>query len=130
MDRIQPPPNYYGAPYPQPQGVDLPHSNFAPPPSMQPSANRQETPKEDTNPYEPIEKNDYLTKFMGGHTGQKVKIFCSFTDSASWHDMIFEGLVWGAGDDYSILYDESKKIHTLIMAVYILYIEFSEIDKK
>ena len=36
MDRIQPPPNYYGAPYPQ--GVEVGHPNFAPPPNLQSSS--------------------------------------------------------------------------------------------
>lgn len=130
MDRIQPPPNYFGAPYPN---MDNSHQNFAPPPNMnhQFSSKREETnsntkPK---NPYEPIESNDYLTKFMEGRIGRKVKVYCSFTDSAQWHDMIFEGLVWGAGDDNLIIYDPKKNIHTLIMAVYILFIEFEDVEE-
>ena len=116
------------------------HANFAPPPSMQ-SLNmsspaptnystRQETEKPNTgnNQYEPVLTNEYLTKFMDGHIGRKVKVYCAFTDSAQWHDMVFEGLVWGAGDDYLILYEEKSKKHTLIMAVYILYIEFTDIS--
>jgi hypothetical protein len=130
MDRIQPPPNYFGAPYPQ---QDMSHTNFAPPPNMSSYSPRQEMnnnskPKE--NNFEPLEQNDYLTKFMEGHIGQKVKVYCSFTDSAQWHDMVFEGLVWGAGDDNLIIYDQKKNIHTLIMAVYILYIEFEDIENK
>ena len=130
MDRIQPPPNYFGAPYPQ---QDMSHTNFAPPPNMSSSYSKrqdQNTPGPKENVFEPIDQNDYLTKFMEGHIGQKVKVYCSFTDSAQWHDMIFEGLVWGAGDDNLFIYDKKKNIHTLIMAVYILYIEFEDIENK
>lgn len=130
MDRIQPPPNYFGAPYPQ---QDMNHTNFAPPPNMAPSYNKrveQNTPGSKENAFEPLDTNDYLTKFMEGHIGQKVKVYCSFTDSAQWHDMVFEGLVWGAGDDNLIIYDQKRNLHTLIMAVYILYIEFEDIENK
>ena len=44
--------------------------------------------------------------------------------------MVFEGLVWGAGDDNLIIYDQKRNLHTLIMAVYILYIEFEDIENK
>lgn len=129
MDRIQPPPNYFGAPYPQ-QGEMGPHTNFAPPPSMQNmNSERKDAPTTNKNPYTPVEENEYLTKFMEGNIGQKVKVYCSFTDSAQWHDMFFEGVVFAAGDDFLIIYDENKKIHTLIMAVYILFIEFMDINK-
>ena len=133
MDRIQPPPNYYGAPYPQ--GVEVGHPNFAPPPNLQsssyPSKERRDTMQPPTeNNINNEDSNEYFTKFLGGNIGKKVKVHCSFTDSAEWHDMVFEGLLWGAGDDNIILYDEKKDIHTLILAVYILYIEFSDIESK
>lgn len=133
MDRIQPPPNYYGAPYPQ--GVEVSHPNFAPPPNLQSpsysSKERRDTMQPPTeNDTTNGDTNEYFTKFLDGHIGQKVKVYCSFSDSAQWHDMIFEGLLWGAGDDNIIIYDEKKDIHTLILAVYILYIEFSDIEPK
>lgn len=131
MDRIQPPPNYYGAPYPQQSDIPQ-HPNFVPPPGVKNSSSgdNRVTPSDQNPYYSPVESNDYLTKFMDGKIGQKVKVYCSFTDSAQWHDMIFEGLVFGAGDDFLIIYEEDKKIHTLIMAVYILFIEFMDINKK
>lgn len=130
MDRIQPPPSYYGGPYPQ-QGGEMSHPNYAPPPNMQGNSMNYTSPRKENDEdvpigFNPVESNDYLTKFMKGHLSQKVKIYCAFTDSAQWHDQVFEGIVYAAGDDNIIIYNRSDKKYYLIMAVYILFIEFED----
>ncbi len=129
MDRIQPPPNYYGAPYPP--GSDMAHTNYAPPPAMQNpgyvQSPRQENNNSNDGGLQPIETTEYFTKYMKGSISKRVKIYCSFTDSAEWHDKVFSGLVYAAGDEFIIIYDDKEKKHILILAVYILFIEFSDI---
>ena len=131
MDRIHPPPNYYGAPYPP--GADMSHSNYAPPPNMQapnyPPQPRQEKVPDDEE-LKPIENTPYFTKYMEGKISKRVKIYCTFTDSGEWHDKVFEGLIYAAGDEFIIIYDEKTKKHLLILSVYILFIEFENLEGK
>ena len=105
MERIQPP-SYFTSPYP-------------PTPEMgQVRANQ-------TNTQDGIIFVDY----MKGYINKRISIFCSFTDSAEWHDEIFTGLLESVGDDYVVIYDSSLNKSILIMAVYINYIEIMKETK-
>lgn len=129
MDRIQPPPNYYGAPYPNNQeGI----GNNPYPPQMggyqQPQMNptypqphqmvRQES---DPNIEEFYES---FNKLVSSNLGRMVNVHCSFTDSTKWHDKEFIGILASAGESYVIVYDKENNRHYLIIDVYIDYIEF------
>ena len=68
----------------------------------------------------------YFTKYLNEHIGKNVTVYCSFTDSADWHDKIFKGKVTGAGDDYLIVDEASLNKEVLILSVYIHFVEFDK----
>lgn len=133
MDRIQPPPNYYGAPYPSSQETmgntpyppqmggypQPPNQNIMPPYPPQPM-----TRQEQDNSIE--EFYESLNKLVSDNVGRLVNVHCSFTDSTKWHDKEFIGVLASSGDNYVIVYDKDNNKHYLIIGVYIDYIEFFE----
>ena len=70
--------------------------------------------------------NYYFTKYLNEHIGKNITVYCSFTDSADWHDKIFKGKVTGAGDDYLIVDEASLNKEVLILSVYIHFVEFDK----
>ncbi|MGN1294924.1 MAG: spore coat protein GerQ [Bacilli bacterium] len=117
MDRMQPPP-YYGAPY---QGEMPPSSYPYPTPGERKGENEQTATELSGN---------YFAEFMEKSVGKRVSIFCSFTDSAQWHDEVFTGLLEVIGDDFVVIKDTALNKSTLIMSVYINYIEITTETKK
>lgn len=134
MDRIQPPPNYYGAPYPSSQegmtntpyppqmgGYPQPPNQNIVPPYPQPTMARQEQGNSNIEEF-----YESLNKLVSSNVGRLVNVHCSFTDSTKWHDKEFIGVLASAGDNYVIIYDKDNNKHYLIIGVYIDYIEFFE----
>ena len=35
--------------------------------------------------------------------GKSITVYCTFTDSAEWHDKVFKGILYSAGDDNIII---------------------------
>lgn len=127
MDRIQPPPNYYGGPYP-PQGDGAPQNQPYPPQmngySMSPYPPQQM--REDAKQNNIEEFYESFNKLVATNLGKHVIVHCSFTDSTKWHDKEFTGVLASAGDNYIIVYSAPENRHYLIVGVYIDYIEFTE----
>lgn len=128
MDRIQPPPNYYGAPYPNQDGMGTtPY-----PPQMggyqQPQINQQypqpiNVSRQESDPN--IEDfYESFNKLVSSNLGRTVNVHCSFTDSTKWHDKEFVGVLASAGESYIMVYDKENDKHYLIIDVYVDYIEF------
>lgn len=128
MNPIQPPPNYYGAPYPSPKDMGPQYPNMGPN-SPYPSQDNN-FPREDKNGDTTMTSDEnsqnYFTYFLKDKIGKNVKVYCSFTDAADWHDKIFEGTIISSGDDYIILDEKNVNRIVLILSV---YIHFIEIDK-
>lgn len=133
MDRMQPPPpNYYGVPYPstnpneQPQmmpgpGREAPNyygNNASPMQNNMPSNNNTNTNNNEIEHTFKSSTNAYI--------GKKMKVYCSFPDSSKWHDVIFEGRLVYAENDHLILRNLNTDLWTIIVSVYINYIELSE----
>lgn len=130
------PPNYYGVPYPNnmdnnmkpPYGGMGPNNpqNYVDPninvPHPQAMMNRDDNSSQDNQ--------TYFTKVLSEHRGQKVSVYCSFTDAADWHDRVFEGYLVDSGDDYVVLDEKKINKHILILSVYIHFIEFEDETKK
>lgn len=132
MERIQPPPNYYGAPYPQQEGMTAnpypPQMGGTYPPQGSPMPSYpNETPnmmRQEINDPSITEFYESFNKLVSTNLGKNVNVHCSFTDSTKWHDKEFIGVLAQAGDNYIIVYDSSTNKHYLIVGVYIDYIEF------
>jgi spore germination protein Q len=123
MDRNNLPPNYYGSPYPPQMDMNsYPNMGVNPPyptRAEQTPNNPQTNTTYETNQY-------YFTKYLNEHIGKNVTVYCSFTDSADWHDKIFKGKVTGAGDDYLIVDEITLNKEVLILSVYIHFVEFDK----
>lgn len=149
MDRMQPPPNYYGVPYPTPtmdqgMGTPPPYQGTPQPPqptTMRPQAGAVQPPVEQI-PIETIRgqtleealkqnmdnngTDQSLDIHINTFTGKKVRVYCSFPDSSQWHDVILEGRIMFAGNDKLILENPDTKLLTVIVAVYVNYYEVIE----
>ncbi len=140
MDRIKPPPSYYGNPY-QAGGIEpgAPYGqgqfNGQTPyqggqmgqvnGNQPPLPNGQGSQEGNYNPYtseSPVTFNTSLENFVG----KRMKVYCSFPDSAKWHDVIFEGNLMYAANDQVILRDVENKQLVAIVGVYVNYVEIPE----
>lgn len=145
MDRMTPPPNYYGAPYQQNYGPNMPNNPSMPGPQPpMPNGNVNMPPQ--MNQPRDFEEPMYMDKGNAmpntsdqiciGYTyadiaqanrGKKVKIYCSFTDSSQWHDMSIDGrILYAAEDHIAIETDENPSKYIVIIGIYIDYMVFLE----
>ena len=150
MDRMTPPPNYYGAPFPGfnqgpqgPQGAQppMPTPNNVPPQNNMPNQNlNNPTPPPYTGQVESM-NTDYkqnsdnnqlcvcytYADIAHANRGKVVKIYCSFPDSSKWHDVVIEGIIYYAADDHIVIESiEEPKKYTMILGVYVNYMETYE----
>lgn len=122
MERIQPPPNYYGAPYPNNEPSPYPPQMNPYPQEGYPLPSNNQRAGDMAQPIE--EFYESFNKLVSSNLGRQVNVHCSFTDSTAWHDKEFIGVLASAGDNYIIVFDKEKNRHYLIVGVYIDYIEF------
>ncbi len=144
MDRMTPPPNYYGAPYPNNGTQNLnPYPNNNPYPNPYPlggypvSNNKENNednevvvPNNTPSELEMTVKNvqDFYASFrqyISKNIGNRVKVYCSFTDATKWHDMVFEGTLIASASDYMIVKDDDNH-YTIITGVYVNFVELFE----
>ena len=60
--------------------------------------------------------------------GKSITVYCTFTDSAEWHDKVFKGILYSAGDDNIIIYNPQDGKFTVIVSVYVNFVEFYDLD--
>ena len=141
MEKMSPPPNYFGAPYPNPsmQNSSMPfnQNQYNAPQfnTQEPRPNNEQNsiPSTGYNTYDDITESiknaevlfETLKNTVASSINKRVKVYCSFTDSSKWHDVIFEGVLVGAADDY-LLFRTSEKQIDLISRIYVNYISFFE----
>ena len=124
MERIQPPPNYYGAPYPNTEPSPYPPQMNPYPQEGYPLPSNNQRAGDVAQPIE--EFYESFNKLVSSNLGRQVNVHCSFTDSTKWHDKEFIGILASAGDNYIIIFNKEENKHYLIIGVYIDYIEFSD----
>lgn len=141
MEKMSPPPNYFGAPYPNPsmQNSSMPfnQNQYNAPQfnTQEPRPNNEQNsiPSTGYNTYDDITESiknaevlfETLKNTVASSINKRVKVYCSFTDSSKWHDVIFEGVLVGAADDYLLVRTSEKQID-LISRIYVNYISFFE----
>lgn len=111
----QPPPNYYGNPYPptypqQNNNQNYQQDNDAPPPPQG---------------YKTID-NDTFTIDFENMPKERITVYATFPDSAVWHDKVFKGILIEASNEYVTLFDEETKNFTTIVGVYVNFVEFKD----
>lgn len=146
MDRMTPPPNYYGAPFPGfnqgpqgpvPQGAQPPMPNNGNMPNNMPNQNNTQTPPayngQANNSNDQQESNNQLcvcytyADIAHANRGKVVKVYCSFPDSSKWHDVVIEGIIYYAADDHIVIESiEEPKKYTMILGVYVNFMETYE----
>lgn len=136
MEKMTPPPNYYGAPYPQntsPQFQTNPnqYSNSNYQSNQEQSYNNNTTNDQSSNAYDSITESvknvDHLFEVFKTHIskniGRRVQVYASFTDSTKWHDVVFDGILVSIADDFMIVKTSDTK-YDLISRIYVDYISF------
>lgn len=131
--RMQPPPNYYGAPYgepmmeggpyrPNPQQMGYPQypQPPMPPKGMMPNEGQNQSGQ---SPEEKVQETSRPTSLHDYLRGKELIIYCSYSESAKWHDIIYKGRLLSFDGTYLFLYDEHEKKTTIIPKIYINYIE-------
>lgn len=73
----------------------------------------------------PMEQS-YIENILRLNKGRKVKAYVSFPDSKEWNDKIFEGLIEEAGRDHLIISDPKTGMWSLILMIYLNFVEFYE----
>ena len=102
------PPNYYGNNY---SNQPYPNQNMG----INPNYN---------NPY----VNNQMPDYPLPNKGKSITVYCTFTDSAEWHDKVFKGILYSAGDDNIIIYNPQDGKFTVIVSVYVNFVEFYDLD--
>lgn len=72
------------------------------------------------------EKHYGTSEEINSNRGKKIRVYCSFTDSSKWHDVIFEGTLYGASKNYLTIKQEGSESYVAIVCEYINYIEYLE----
>lgn len=138
MDRMTPPPNYYGPPFAgyNQNMPNNPSGNMHPPtPNMphdqaMPNVNREDIMYGNTNPQmqgnqESLSLGYSYADIAHINRGKRVIVYCSFADSAQWHDMTIKGKIMYATDDHIALEsDDDPTQYIVIIGVYINYMVF------
>lgn len=149
MDRMNPPPNYYGAMYPNSNGpVNSPFQNgnnmTSPPPYTDDNTPAFKTANvaNDTGVQDAYVPESYIRieegvagvkkfyenfkRFISENIGSRVKVYCAFTDSSLWHDKVFEGTLIAAADNYVLVKENETNKYVIIASVYVIYMELFE----
>ena len=141
MDRMTPPPNYYGAPFPcfnqggGPNPQMMP-SNQPPMPNganinnqVQPDYANENYPVPQAESYNTSNKehicmNYSYAEIAHANRGKHVKVYCSFPDSTKWHDVVIEGKIHYAADDHILIETLDNPNHyIMIVGIYVNYME-------
>ena len=144
MEKMTPPPNYYGAPYPQNPNMTGQY-NKNPQPYNNPTFQSQQEQPVNIGAYDPnisitnqgnstydnimdsIRNADQLFEVMRNNISnsisKRVQVYASFTDSTKWHDTVFDGTLIAIADDFMIVKTNEGK-YELISRIYVNYISF------
>lgn len=148
MDRMNPPPNYYGAMYPNGNGpMNTPYPSnsnnlVSPPPYTEENSPSFKVANSDTGVQDTTNENSYITvgngvksiktfyeefkRLIDEKISSHVKVYCAFTDSSLWHDKVFDGTLIAAEDNYMLIKENETAKYTFIASVYIIFVEFFE----
>lgn len=133
MERMNPPPSYYGSMY---QGENY-NQNFNENVPFPENENETITVANKTVSETNYDEGENLgnginnvkiffddfKKQVDQNISKTVRVYATFTDSSKWHDKIFEGVLISSESDSLIIQDTSKKIYYVISKVYVNYLE-------
>lgn len=71
-------------------------------------------------------EQSYIENIIRQNKGKKAKAYFTFPDSNTWRDKTFEGIIEQAGKDHLIMSDPNTGKYSLILLIYLNYIEFDE----
>lgn len=115
--------NYYQNPmFPQePVGTELEQFN---------TPNQETAPNTITNSNPNINyvqlQGPYNENIFRANTGKIASFYMSFSDSVEWRDKVFTGVIEEAGRDHVIISDPKTGKWSLLVLLYLDYVEFEE----
>ncbi len=68
----------------------------------------------------------YNENIFRANTGRIASFYMSFSDSVEWRDKVFTGVIEEAGKDHVIISDPKTGKWTLLVLLYLDYVEFEE----
>ncbi len=69
-------------------------------------------------------EQSYIENILRLNKGKKVTVYMSFSDSISWKDKTFTGIIEQAGRDHIILSDPQTGKWYMLLMIYLNYVEF------
>lgn len=72
------------------------------------------------------EEQSYIENILRQNKGKTARAYFSFPDSNTWRDKIFEGVIEAAGKDHLIMSDPKTGKWSLILLIYLNFVEFDE----
>lgn len=138
MDRMTPPPNYYGAQFPgfnqggQPTPPPAPNSmpnpmnnNSIPqPPNYTPYSSPAMEVDNSKDTQESISLDYSIADIANANRGKYARLYCSFPDSSKWHDIVIEGKIHYSAFDHIVIESESEPgKYIFVTGVFVNYME-------
>lgn len=71
-------------------------------------------------------EQSYIENILRLNKGKKATVYMSFTDSISYRDKIFTGIIEQAGRDHIILSDPNTGKWYMLLMIYLDYVEFND----
>lgn len=126
MDHREPP-NFYGNGYPSQfrNGPDM--AGYGNPYMNPPDYPVPGQEKKEGEAGRPTADSACMTELCKLNRGKAVTVYCTFTDSAEWRDKVFKGILYSASDDNIIIYNQNDGKFTIIVAVYVDFVEFYDL---
>lgn len=87
--------------------------------------NQQTAPTINNLNYNDIQ-GPYNENILRANIGKIASFYMSFSDSVEWRDKVFRGVIEDAGRDHVIISDPKTGKWTLLVLLYLNYIEFEE----
>ena len=84
------------------------------------------TPNQQTAPNINYGGDAYNENILRANIGKIATFYMTFTDSVEWRDKAFTGVIEEAGRDHVIISDPKTGKWTLLVLLYLDYIEFNE----
>lgn len=99
------------------------NNNYFPNPTF-PGANS--LPTEYENQLYTSDESSYIENILRLNKGKMAKVYCSYPDSSSWQNKIFEGRIEEAGKDHLIVSNPTNGEWYMILLIYINFVTFDE----
>lgn len=90
---------------------------------------RQEAPSDNTTPAtnnNQVVEQTYVENILRLNIGKRGTFYFTYNGSTEWRDQQYTGIIEQAGRDHLIIKDVNSERRTMLLLVYLLWVEFDE----